>query len=115
MPGFLLHVNAAMQCTHLAKATVAPSQIRVLVGGQPVATMASLIGVVGCPFTVPGPKPQPCVTVKWAMPSARFVIDGQPAALAPAPGPGPGGCQSAEQVPQGPAVVGMVQSRVIGA
>ena len=41
MPGFLLHVNAAMQCTHMALATIAPSQPRVLVSGQPVATMAS--------------------------------------------------------------------------
>jgi len=33
MPGLLLHVNAVMQCTHGAKATVAPSQPRVVVSG----------------------------------------------------------------------------------
>jgi hypothetical protein len=117
MPGFLLHVNAVMQCTHGAKATVAPSQPRVVVGGQPVATMASVIAVAGCPFQVPtpgGPKPQPCVLVKWAMPSTRFLVGGQPAALAPAPGSGPGVCQSAEQIPQGPPTIGAVQARVIG-
>src|SRR5215510_7625723 len=112
MPGFLLHVNAVMQCTHMAKATVAPSQPRVLVSGQPVATMASIIAVAGCPFTVPGPKPQPCMTVRWTMPSTRFLIAGQPAALAPSPGPGPGICQSAEQIPAGPPIVGAVQVRV---
>jgi hypothetical protein len=117
MPGFLLHVNAGLQCTHLAKATVAPSQTRVVVGGQPVATMLSSIAVAGCPFQVPAPsgtKPQPCVTVKWTMPSTRFLVGGQAAALAPGPGTGPGVCQSAEQIPQGPPIVGTVQIRVTG-
>src|SRR5262245_57730093 len=114
MPGFLLHVNAVMQCTHMAKATIAPSQPRVVVSGQPVATMASIIAVAGCPFTVPGPKPQPCMTVKWTMPSTRFLVGGQPVALLPAPGPGPAICQSAEQIPAGPPIVSAVQARVIG-
>jgi hypothetical protein len=117
MPGLLLHVNAVAQCTHGAKATIAPSQPRVLVSGQPVATMVSLIGVVGCPFQIPvgaGTKPQPCVTVKWAMPSTRFLVSGQPAALLPAPGPGPAACLSIEQIPQGPPIVSTVQIRVIG-
>jgi len=103
-----------MQCTHLAPATIAPSQPRVLVSGQPVATMASTIAVAGCPFTVPGPKPQPCVLVKWTMPSARFLVAGQAAALVPSQGPGPGICQSAEQIPQGPPIVGAFQVRVFG-
>lgn len=114
MPGFLLHVNAVMTCTHMGKATIAPSQPRVVVSGQPIATMASQILVAGCAFTVPGPKPQPCVLIKWAMPSARFLVGGQPAALIPNPGPGPGVCQSGEQIPAGPPIVTVVQSRVIG-
>jgi hypothetical protein len=114
MPGFLLHVNTAMQCTHLGLAKIAPSQPRVLVSGQPVATMAGLIGVTGCTFTIPGPKPQPCVTVKWTMPSTRFLVNRKPALLDPAPGPGPGVCQSAEQIPQGAPVVSAFQTRVIG-
>lgn len=117
MPGFLLHVNATMQCTHQAPATIAPSQPRVVVSGQPVATMASQIAVTGCPFQIPvgaGTKPQPCVTVKWTMPSTRFLVGGQPAALLPTPGTGPGICFSVEQIPQGPPVVSVVQTRVIG-
>ena len=117
MPGFLFHVNATMQCTHAAAATVVPSQPRVVVSGQPVATMSSPMTVLGCPFQIPvgaGTKPQPCVAIKWAMPSTRFLINGQPAALLPSPGPGPGVCQSAEQIPQGPPVIGAVQTRVIG-
>ncbi|MEJ2417702.1 MAG: hypothetical protein P8Y45_12395 [Exilibacterium sp.] len=117
MPGFLFHVGAGMQCTHGALATVAPSQPRVVVSGQPVATMSAQMAVAGCPFQIPvgaGTKPQPCVTVKWAMPSTRFLVNGEPAALLPTPGPGPGVCQSAEQIPQGPPMVSTVQARVLG-
>jgi hypothetical protein len=116
MPGLVLHVNAGCQCTHAAPATIAPAQARVLVSGQPVATMSSQIAVAGCPFTIPppaGPKPQPCITVKWSMPSARVLVGGVPAMLLPAPGPGPGVCLSAEQIPQGPPVLSAVQPRVI--
>lgn len=113
MPGLFMHVNAVCQCTHAGPATIVPAQPRVLVSGQPVATMASQIMVVGCAFTVPGPKPQPCITIKWLMPSARVLLTGQPAMLLPAPGTGPGLCLSPEQIPQGPPIVSALQLRVI--
>src|SRR5262245_32216323 len=116
MPGFLLHVGAVMQCTHAAPATIAPSQPRVLVSAQPVATMLSVIAVAGCPFQIPfgvGTKPQPCVLVKWLMPALRVMVMGQPAAVLPALGSGPGLCQSIEQIPAGPPIVSVVQPRVI--
>jgi hypothetical protein len=113
MPGLLMHVNAACQCTHAAPATIVPTQPRVLVSGQPVATMTSQIIVAGCVFTVPGPKPQPCVTIKWLLPSARVLVMGLPAMTIAAPGVGPGLCQSPEQIPQGPPIVSAVQPRVI--
>ena|SRR5438552_3143271 len=119
MPGFLLHVNATMQCMHMGKATIAPSQPRVAltVPDQLVATMDGVISVAGCPFQVPvgaGTKPQPCVVVKWTLPSTRFLVGGKPALLVPAPGTGPGICQSVEQIPQGAPVVGTFQTRVMG-
>ena len=116
MPGVLLHVGAVVQCTHMAPATNAPVQTRVLLSGQPAATVASLFTVAGCPFTIPGPKPQPCVTVKWLMPAARVLIMGQPALLQTPPGPGTGAalCLSPEQIPQGPPMVSAMQIRVMG-
>jgi hypothetical protein len=112
MPGFLLHTGAVMNCTHGIPAQIPPVQPRVLVGGQPVATLASLITVAGCPFTLPGPKPQPCLTVKWLMPAARVLVMGQPALVQPAPGPGQGLCLSPEQAPNGPPLVVFMQPRV---
>ncbi len=115
MPGFLLHVNAVMQCTHMAPAITTPTQPRVLVNGQPVATVANIITVAGCAFTLPNGKPQPCVMIKWLQPATRVLVNGQPALLQPTPtGAGAGLCQSIEQIPQGPPIISMVQTRVIG-
>ncbi|MGH8082009.1 MAG: hypothetical protein ACREP7_15655 [Lysobacter sp.] len=116
MPGFMLHATAAMTCQHVTgQCTIAPVQGRVLVSGQPVATIppgAPTIAVAGCVFTLPNGKPQPCVTVKWTMPTTRVLIMGLPAMVTPGPGPGPGLCQSVEQIPQGAPIVGAMQARV---
>jgi hypothetical protein len=114
MPGFLLHTGAVMTCTHGIPVQIPPVQPRVFVSGQPVATMASKLAVIGCPFTIPGPKSQPCVTVKWLMPTTRVLVAGQPAIVQPTPGPGPAICQSPfpEQLPNGPPMVSFMQPRV---
>jgi hypothetical protein len=84
----------------------------VLVGGQPVALLTDLIIATGCPFTV-GPKPQPCLLARWLMPTTRVTINGSPAMVLPSPGAGPGLFQSADQIPAGPPLVTVVQTRVI--
>ncbi|MFF2545539.1 hypothetical protein ACFVUY_23610 [Kitasatospora sp. NPDC058063] len=109
MPGNLLHVNATVTCPHGAQATALPSQARVLVAGQAVTATADLYTVTGCPFNVAG-KPQPCVTIRWVVPSARIRVNGSPAL----PQSAVGLCQSTEQVPQGPPVVTVVQQRAVG-
>lgn len=116
MPGVLFHVGATVQCTHMVPATTAPTQTRVLVSGQPVATVANMLIVTGCPFTLPGPKPSPCVQVKWLQTATRILVAGQPPLLQTPPGPGPGAglCLSPEQAPQGPPTVSAIQTRVIG-
>lgn len=132
MPGLLLHAAApvlgsptgpplSLSCFHQMEAKIIPTQVRVWVSGYPVATALDQI-VVGpvCPFQVPtpagAPKPQPCVTVKWANLSTRILIQGQPAMLQAPPGAGVGAgvCQSVEQIPQGLPTVKSMQVRVMG-
>jgi uncharacterized Zn-binding protein involved in type VI secretion len=110
MPGFLLHVGATAICPHGGQVTIIPASPRVLVSGQPVATLADTTLVAGCAFTVPGPKPQPCVKVQWIAGAVRVLVGGQPALLQTSPGL----CLSAEQIPQGPPTVVAGQIRVKG-
>ena len=109
MPGNLMHVGATVACPHGGQATAQPNQSRVTLASQAATTAASLYTVSGCAFTV-GNKPQPCVTARWTSPSTRIKVNGSPVLLS-AP---PGICQSAEQIPQGPPTVSVVQTRVVG-
>lgn len=110
MSGFLLHVGATALCPHAGPVQVVSSNTRVLVGGQPVATLADNFVISGCVFTVPSGKPQPCVTVQWLVPASRVRVGGQPVILQTSTGL----CQSAEQIPQGPPNVVTTQVRVRG-
>jgi hypothetical protein len=111
MPGFLIHQNALIQCPHLSPITVVPpSPPRVFVNAiMPVLTVANVPTVApGCTFTLPGPKPSPCVRVQLTS-ATRVFINAQPAAiLTPAVL-----CLNAEQVPQGPPNSMAIQTRVI--
>lgn len=110
MPGFLFHVGASAICPHGGQVSVVSTNTRVLVNGMPVATLGDTYPVAGCVFTVPGPKPQPCVLVRWLVPATRVLINGQPAILQLSTGL----CQSAEQIPAGPPTVVATQTRVMG-
>lgn len=108
MGDFLVNVGAAGMCPHGAPLQVIPSQGKVLLGGQPAATVSDQFVITGCAFTV-GPKPQPCVTAKF-LPAVKVLLSGTPAVLK-------GGaliCQSAEQIPQGPPTVTVTQIKVSG-
>ncbi|OLB77370.1 MAG: hypothetical protein AUI14_16265 [Actinobacteria bacterium 13_2_20CM_2_71_6] len=109
MPGSLLHVGATVTCPHGGQATPQPAQSRVSVGGQPVTTLAHQYTVAGCGFNVSG-APHPCVTIRWLTPASRVQVNGSPVLLS-----GSGAlCLAADQLPQGPPAVVVVQQRVVG-
>jgi hypothetical protein len=108
MPGPLIHLGITAMCPHGGSVSVVTSNARVLVSGQPVATLADQYPIAACPFQIPvgaGTKPQPCVLVKWLVPAVR-----QPVILQTSTGL----CQSIEQIPQGPPSVTVAQTRVVG-
>lgn len=109
MPDLLFHVGATAICPHSGQVTVISTNSRVLVSGQPVATMGDTFVVAGCPFIVVL-KPQPCVKVQWIVPAKRVFINGQAAILQTSTGI----CQSPEQIPQGPPTIVATQTRVRG-
>ncbi len=80
MPGPLLHVGATVLCAHGGTAAPTAPNPRVLVSGQPTATMAAPYAIVGCPFNVSG-APVPCVTGQWVVAATRVFSNGQPLVL----------------------------------
>ena len=104
-----MHVGAQAMCPHAGQVTTISSNSRVLVGGQPVATISDTFMIAGCPFQA-GPKPQPCVKVQWLVPAMRVKVGGQPVILQSSTGL----CQSAEQIPAGPPQIVMTQMRATG-
>jgi hypothetical protein len=109
MTGYLMHVNASVNCPHGGHAGYLPAQTRARVTDQLAASVAGLWTVTGCPFTVGG-TPQPCVTIRWLSPSGRITLSGSPTELSNPTGT----CFSAEQIPQGAAVISVVQHRAVG-
>lgn len=80
MPGPILHLGATVLCAHAGQATPSAPNPRVLVSGQPVATMAAPYIVAACPFVPPGGN-GPCVTAQWVSGATRVVASGQPLAI----------------------------------
>jgi hypothetical protein len=111
MPGQVFHEGGSAKCPHGGEAITVSANKRVLVSGQGVALISDRSSVVGCAFTVPPGKPQPCVSVDWskAVGSTRVLVSGQPVLLVTSVGLG----TSAEQAPQGPAMVAGSMARVV--
>ena len=81
MPGFLVHVNALVQCVHLGQALPMAPNPRVLVGGQMTVTMTSPYVIAGCTLPPPPGANGPCVTAQWITGSTRILSNGQPLLL----------------------------------
>ena len=80
MPGPILHLGATVQCAHGGAATPTAPNPRVLVSGQPVATIAAPYAVAGCAFAPPAGN-GPCVTGQWTVGATRVLVAGQPVAI----------------------------------
>jgi uncharacterized Zn-binding protein involved in type VI secretion len=72
MPGFLCNAGTVALCPHV---TIIPSSAKVLLSGQPAATIADKGVVAGCGFQTP------CVAAQWLVPATKVLINGVPALL----------------------------------
>lgn len=108
MSAAILDAGCTITCPHGARATVATTNTRVKVGGAFALLVTDVTTVAGCPFTLPGPKPSPCVTVQWTGPAQRVKVNGTTVLLQSSVGL----CKSPEGVPQGTAMVSGAQTKV---
>jgi len=110
MAGNTLNISASLQCPHGGTVQIIPSNPRVRAGGGAIATANDTFIVVGCPFQLPTtpPTPSPCVKVQWIVTDLRSTAGGAPTLSMSSVGL----CISAQQIPQGPVVIGSTQARV---
>jgi hypothetical protein len=106
----ILDMGCSIQCPHGGKVTVVPTNTTVKVGGNFALLKSDTMLVAGCAFTLPGPKPSPCLQVEWSAEAQKVKVNGTAVLLQTSVGL----CKSAEGAPQGPAMVSGVQTKVMG-
>jgi hypothetical protein len=108
MPLPILTALAQAQCPHQAKVTFAATSRKVKISGGAAFVQDDKATILGCPFTVPSGKPQPCE--KGVLASAtKVVIEGR-AAIVRSPSDI---AQSVEKITQGPLAYASVQTKVM--
>lgn len=81
MPGFAITQSASVLCAHGGLAQPTMPLPRVRLSGQPAIGQAAPYTIAGCPFTLPGPAPSPCVTATWTVVALRVKSTGIPLVL----------------------------------
>ncbi|WP_129793261.1 hypothetical protein [Sphingosinicella sp. CPCC 101087] len=81
MPGPILHLGATVLCAHAGQGTPSVTVPRVLVSGQPVATLPAPWLVAGCALPPPPAANGPCVTAQFVTSALRVLAMGQPLLL----------------------------------
>lgn len=79
MPGPIVQLGATIMCAHAGQATATAPFPRVLLGGQPVVTLATPYVIAGCALS--GTPTPPCVTGQWVAGAVRVLAGGTPVAI----------------------------------
>jgi hypothetical protein len=101
MPGNLLTTASTIMCPHGGQVNLSTANSKVMADGSPVLLETDIHTVSGCPFTLPAPKPSPCIRVEWTLGTTKMSINGTSALTQSSIGI----CYSPESAPQGVALV----------
>jgi len=66
-----------IKCMHGGTVILTTANTMVKVDGAPALLESDVHPVVGCPFTIPGPKPQPCIRIEWTAGATMCKSNGQ--------------------------------------
>jgi hypothetical protein len=107
MPGYILTTMSQVKCTHGGTAMLTTANTMVKIDGAPALLETDIHPVVGCPFTVPGPKPQPCINIEWTAGATMCKSNGTKVLVKSSVGK----CISAEGATQGLAIIAQTQMK----
>jgi hypothetical protein len=100
MPGAILTIASTILCMHGGSVILTTSNTKLLIDNVPALVESDVHSVVGCPFTLPGPKYSPCVKVEWSG-GAKATANGAKVLVMSSIGK----CTSAEGATQGVAMI----------
>lgn len=92
---------------HGGTAILITSNTRLMVDNAPALLESDIHSVVGCPFTLPGPKYSPCVRIEWSAGAAMMSSGGTKVLVRSSVGK----CYSAEGATQGIAIMATTQTK----
>ena len=107
MPGPVLTIASTILCTHGGSLILSTSNSKLMIDNVPALVESDVHPVVGCPFTLPGPKYSPCVKVEWTG-GAQATANGAKVLVMSSIGK----CISAEGATQGVAIIANTQMKV---
>ncbi len=97
----VLTTESVVTCPHGGRAQLVTVNVTFEAAGAMALVVTDVYPVLGCPFTLPGPKPSPCVKISWVQGSPNTDADGVPVLTTESVGL----CASPEGAPQGSPVV----------
>lgn len=106
MSGSMIDSGATLLCPHGGTVNIVASNANVTLGA-PVAVQTDTMIISGCPFTLPGGAPSPCVQVQWVVADTRVTVGGVPTLSQGSTGL----CIAATGAPQGTVIVAATQTR----
>jgi hypothetical protein len=104
---YILTTSSQVMCMHGGTATLTTSNTKMKVDGSPALLESDVHTVAGCPFTLPPPKPSPCIRIEWTAGAAMCKSDGTKVLTQSSVGK----CISAEGATQGLAIVLLTQMK----
>ena len=110
MPGYVLTTMSQVLCTHGGKAMLTTANTKVKIQSAPALLETDVHTVTGCTFTLPGPKPSPCVRIEWTAGAVLNKNDGTKLLIQTSVGK----CMSAEGAMQGIANIAQTQMKARG-
>ena len=92
---------------HGGTASLTTSNTKMKVDSSPALLESDVHSVAGCSFTLPGPKPSPCIRIEWTAGATMCKNDGTKVLIQSSVGK----CISAEGATQGLAIVAQTQMK----
>ncbi len=108
MSAAILTEGTVIVCPHGIPAKVTAGGSKLKVFGTTAAVEGDSASVAGCPFTVPGPKPQPCVKAEMTRTATKVKTGGKAVLLKNEADM----CKTGDEITNGPANCAVPQPKV---